>query len=161
VTWPDGYVQTRTVSGDSTVVTFADDHLPQVENATVTSQYEPGPGTADWIFSWETDFSSSWDEVEVWDSKKSPGSCLVGEIPDPDDPTKSLVLLTAARGDVTVTVERIKGGTGRFLHTLRWSAVPCSAPCSYTYRVNSYSDTRRSSSPVQTFKIFVCSQIGE
>jgi len=130
VRWPGGYVQTQQlVVGTVNVVN--DLTMPTMvilKNQSPVFTYEVIPGTAlvDWIFTWQTEFSSdpALDQVRVSCRPNQPGTCLCEE-------------RTLHVGDPNVQASVYAKANGRFGHSLRWRGVPCAATCSYNFTMGS------------------------
>lgn len=149
VTWPDGYVQSDTVSAASldSMHTITNDHPVALEGSSPYAYAITGAGAAvDWVFEWETDYLSdpSLDKVVVSDGKTACSGY-------------SGVVLTPGTTDVYTKVFALPGGG--YLHRLVWEDRGCLLGCKYKYTVSSAVSSNpsdRQSSSEKIFKISVC-----
>ena len=154
VDWPDGSISGRTVEfGDPIVVyplgsgpvssgllVIEDDHVPVLDDATVSFVLEPQPdGSVDMVFRWQLDSGSdvSLDQVVLTDPT-SGSSCL----------SSSPIILTPDMPDVEHSVVAKPGGGNT--HTLRWVGQTCMPRCLFKYTVKSGVSASSSGLPTVT-----------
>jgi hypothetical protein len=128
VAWPGGFVQTATLTRGQ-VTTITDATSPGIPSA-VSGVYTAIPGgEADLTFTWDTAYSCdpSLDKVTLTDAANQPSQCAMGS-----------VVLTSSSAGVTHAAFAKSGGGYR--HTLTWQ-LECNAPCSYSYVVESATDS--------------------
>lgn len=129
VTWPDGYVQTETVSNGNlnSTITIQDDHTAGLDGSSVGAYVLMNPSqNADWVFEWETDYlcDPSLDVVVIDGGGGKGGACPVID-----------TTLSSASSNVMIEMFALPGGG--YLHRFTWQDRSCDTPCSYDYKVKS------------------------
>lgn len=146
VKWPGGYQQTVTVDRNE-ITTIVDDTTPGIVAGSVSSSYVAKANRkADWIFTWETQYSCdpALDSVTITDGTNPP-QC---------EPLGSVTLQPGMPGVDHTCVRKPGGG---YTHTLKWLNMNCYAICEYNYYVHSETDSQhQSTSQTKQIRIRVC-----
>jgi len=159
VTWPDGYVQSQVVpnGGLNTTVGFVDLHGPGLVDSSVLLYQEPAAGgLMDWVFEWETQYSTMPNLDSVWVQNSAPNprggaACIIGST-------------TLVPGDPDVDHSILPTATGTYRHQLRWKDRTCGAPCTFDYWVRSgvglggppLPENRMEASSTKQFTVLMC-----
>ena len=145
VTWAHGLKKTYTGLTTSGVNQLSAVHDPAVDSSSVMASYVPSAGSTTWTISWISENPSSLNEASF---QSVSGMCNVFG--------GGAGAFTLTEGEPNVVVTRVRLADGRTQHTLKYVNVQCTAPCTYTYRVRSYSGTVFSQSSWKTLSISVC-----
>lgn len=151
VDWPNGVTESHVVISN-TILSTMTPHVPLVNNTSVVGTYTiSSSSSANWVFSWITEGSSDFVEVEILGDPSRMGVCDVFGTGD----------LLLKELDTNVSVDRVQmpGPGVKFVHVLTWSSVPCEAPCTYSFKVRSQFGASVSESGTHQLFVSVCGNI--
>lgn len=110
----------------------------------------------DWVFEWETQYSTMPNLDSVWVQNSAPNprggaACIIGST-------------TLVPGDPDVDHSILPTATGTYRHQLRWKDRTCGAPCTFDYWVRSgvglggppLPENRMEASSTKQFTVLMC-----
>jgi hypothetical protein len=156
VEWPDGAKVINSavpLDGTPLTVSYPTPTGVGIQSASITASYIPGTSSMERVFQWKTGQQSKRNEVLI-KKQRFGGVCEVV----PSGQTE--LVLTPEMG--AVVEYSYLDANGDWVHTIRWQGPLCYAPCTYQYRVRSYTPSSTAvTSQYTSMSVAICGTVQE